>query len=151
MPQERTTVTFKSSAFNTTEPKEHFINPCCFGDDLARWMIQALYDRGIDAEEEPGQEDFGWYLRFKLQGQEYCFVLGFRPGDENEEGDWIGELERDCGFIASLFGGRKRNIRPEAAEAIHVILSDSAEIWDLRWHRRADLDTGREEQGSLQP
>jgi len=31
----RTIVSFNSAAFNMTEPKRYFINPCCFGDDVA--------------------------------------------------------------------------------------------------------------------
>lgn len=42
----RTFVTFKSTAFNVTEPKQHFINKRCFGDDLANWMIGKLQDFG---------------------------------------------------------------------------------------------------------
>ena len=38
----RTVVTFRSSAFNTTESKDYFINECCFGDDAARWIIERL-------------------------------------------------------------------------------------------------------------
>jgi hypothetical protein len=32
-------VVFKSAAFNTPTPKEYFIHDCCFGDDVARWMM----------------------------------------------------------------------------------------------------------------
>ena len=35
----RAVVTFGSAAFNMAEPKDYFINPCCFGDDVANWLI----------------------------------------------------------------------------------------------------------------
>jgi hypothetical protein len=35
----KTVVTFKSSAFNMSEPKKYFVNSSCFGDDLAGWLI----------------------------------------------------------------------------------------------------------------
>ena len=38
----RTLVTFRSSAFNTTQPKDYFINPGCFGDDVAKWLMGEL-------------------------------------------------------------------------------------------------------------
>lgn len=41
----RTVVTFESTAFNMAEPKDYFINPCCFGDDLAKWLIDELANR----------------------------------------------------------------------------------------------------------
>jgi hypothetical protein len=147
----RTLVTFKSAAFNTTEPREYFINPGCFGDDLARWLIRELRARGAQAEEEPGQEDFGWYLNFTVNGRPYCLVLAYRPGDGADEGDWVGWLERDCGLIAAMFGGRRRGILPEAAEVIHAVLSSSPEIREIRWHTQEDSNIGHEERGSSDP
>jgi hypothetical protein len=38
----RTIATFNSDAFNTTEEKDYFINPSCFGDDAARWLLNSL-------------------------------------------------------------------------------------------------------------
>jgi hypothetical protein len=61
----RTVVTFESTAFNMTEPKDHFINPRCFVDDVAAWLIRELRKQGIGTDEKPGQEDFGWYLNSK--------------------------------------------------------------------------------------
>jgi hypothetical protein len=61
----RTLVTFKSSAFNTSEPKPYFINPGCYGDDVAKWLTRELRGRGFKTDEEPGQEDFGWYFNFE--------------------------------------------------------------------------------------
>src|SRR5580700_9256202 len=43
----RTVVTFESTAFNLAEPKNCFINPCCFGDDLAKWLIGELRKHGF--------------------------------------------------------------------------------------------------------
>jgi hypothetical protein len=38
----KTAVTLKSSTFNMSEPREYFINPGCFGDDLAKWLADQL-------------------------------------------------------------------------------------------------------------
>lgn len=62
-PDKKTEVYFLSSAFNCTQPKDYFINDCCFGDDVARWLIQQLRTQGVQTA-EPGQEDFGWYFTF---------------------------------------------------------------------------------------
>ncbi len=104
----KTVVTFKSTAFNFSEPKEYFINACCFGDDVAKWLMKQLNEKGFQTAKAPGQEDFGWYFIFQAGGIEHCFVIGHRPGDNSEKGVWIGWLERHRGLIASLFGGRKR-------------------------------------------
>ena len=147
----KTLVTFRSSVFNMSEPKEYFINPCCFGDDVARWLAGQLRGKGHQADEVPGQEDFGWYLRFSVFGIAHCFVIGYRPGDDNEEGAWIGFLERRRGMIAFLLGVHKRGIQPAAVRAIHEILTGSPQIWDVRWHFRHDFDRGYEEMGTPEP
>jgi hypothetical protein len=138
----RTVATFKSTAFNMTQPKEKFINACCFGDDVAKWLIGELRKLGIKTDEEPHQEDFGWYFDLEVAGAGHCFVVGHRPTGESEAGTWIGWLERSRGFIGSVFGVRKRGIQPLAAEAIHRILSSSALIRDVRWHFKRDFDKG---------
>ena len=45
-PEIRTHVTFRSTRFNQTEPRAHFINPNCFGDDCAEWLVASLRSRG---------------------------------------------------------------------------------------------------------
>jgi len=43
-------VVFKTSSFNTTVQKRYFINPSCFGDDAARWIIVELGIRGFHTD-----------------------------------------------------------------------------------------------------
>ncbi len=147
----RTNVTFKSTAFNTSQVKDYFINDCCFGDDVARWLMRELRAGGIRTDEEPGQEDFGWYFTFYTDDASHDFVLAYRPGDIDEEGDWIGRLERRAGLFASLLGARNRGIQPAAAQAIHNVLLSSLDIKDVRWHFEHDFSTGREELGAQEP
>jgi hypothetical protein len=147
----KTLVTFKSAAFNMSEPKEYFINACCFGDDVARWLAEQLRSRGHQAAEAPGQEDFGWYFRFRVSGFEHCFVIGHRPGGDTEEGLWIGWLERSRGFVASLLGARRRGIQPAAARAIHEVLSSSPQIQEVQWHFERNFEAGREDLGTPEP
>lgn len=138
----KTVVTFKSSAFNISEPKKYFINPSCFGDDLAIWLINQLRGKGYEVSDAPLQEDFGWYFTFRASDVEHCFVIGHRPPDDNNEGLWIGWLERSRGFLLSLVGARKRGIQPVAGQVIHEILSGCSQIRDMRWHFAKDFDTG---------
>src|SRR5438874_5209092 len=141
----RTMVIFKSRAFNTSESKSYFINPCCFGDDLCRWLLQRLRSRGIPTSDEPGQEDFGWYFTFECGSQSYCFVFSYQSADEAHEGQWIGEVERHVGFLASLLGRRKRGIQPEAVQAIHAALASSAVVQQVRWHFACAFTAGTED------
>jgi hypothetical protein len=146
----KTVVTFKSSSFNMSEPREYFINPGCFGDDVAKWLVEQLRSKGYQTSEVPSQEDFGWYFTFVESGVEHCFVIGLRPGDDAED-IWIGWLERSRGFVVSVVGGRQRDIQPDAPWAIHEILSSSSQIQEVRWHLRRDFDGGREEIGTPTP
>jgi len=146
----RTVVTFESTAFNMTKPRDYFINPCCFGDDVARWIIGQLRNQGIRTDEKAGQEDFGWYLNFVAAGIDHTFVIGHRPTGETEAGTWIGWLERKGGFIASISGGRLRGVEASAAQAIHDVLSGSEVIRGVLWHFRGDFDKGIE-RGALSP
>lgn len=140
----RTVVTFESTAFNMTRARDHFINPCCFGDDVAEWLIQELRKQGMVTDEKPGQEDFGWYLNFETAGVAHTFVVGHRPNGETGAGTWIGWLERKRSLIGSILGGRRRGIQASAAQAIHQILTGSLVVRDVRWHFQRDFDSGIE-------
>ena len=140
----RTLVTFQSDSFNTSEPKDYFINECCFGDDLAIWMISELRQRQYETDATPGQEDFGWYLGFRVSGVGHHFVLGYR-GDTDESGTWIGWVERN----RLLF--RRRGIQPEATQVIHEVLSNAPQIKNIRWHFQHDFDALLEELGTERP
>src|SRR5262249_19161373 len=81
---------FETNRFNLSEVKEHFINPCCFGEDLANWLRAKLSERGIEVD-EPGQEDWGWYVRAKHG--ECWYFLGMsgnadESGPDKDEGEW---------------------------------------------------------------
>lgn len=75
----RTVVAFRSDAFNTTDPKDYFINDCCFGDDVGKWLIGELRSRGIDVDSEPDQEDWGWCVTCRVDGHEHTLGVGVRP------------------------------------------------------------------------
>jgi hypothetical protein len=147
----RTVVTFESSAFNFTEPKEYFINPGCFGDDLLAWLAEPLREQGCVADRPPQQEDFGWYLNFSVAEVKHCLVVGYRPADSADPGVWVGWLERDRGFLGSLFGGRRRGITREAASAVHAALFSSPLVRNIRWHHQADFDAGCEDCATTAP
>jgi hypothetical protein len=129
--QQKTALAFQSTAFNTTTAKEHFINPECYGDDVARWLISKLLASGYATEEEPGQEDFGWYIRFEVQGVKHDAVIGYRPDSPDGVGEWLCWIERSAGLIGTAFGKRKQ-VMPEAVETIRRILSDAPEIFAVR-------------------
>jgi hypothetical protein len=123
---------FKSTAFNCTEPRDNLVNPGSFGDDVALWLIGEREARGVETLGDPGQEDYGWYVRFNIAGAEHCVIVGFQPNDPSTGDQWLLFIERQAGFLGSLFGSRKRGISAEAVSIIQDILATSPKIRDLR-------------------
>lgn len=134
----QTVVTFHTTAFNHTERKSYFINDCCYGDDLARWMIVELAKQGVQTIGDADQEDFGWYMTFEVANTKYFFVTSYRADDISIGSTWIGFIERVSSALGRLFGRQNHNIAPEAPQAIHRVLSSSAEIHEIRWYGPKD-------------
>lgn len=147
----RTLVTFFSTAFNTAEMKEAFINAHCYVDDFSGWFIKELKRRGHRTADGPGHDDLGWHFTFEAAGAEHDFVIWHRHSRRGGQGVWIGRLERKRGLIGSAIGGRKLGIRQEAADAVHGILSGSTRIQGVRWHHQDEFEAGREELGARIP
>jgi hypothetical protein len=129
-------VTFESAVFNTTVPRKYFLNPCCYGDDLARYLIERLRERGVRTA-EPGQEDFGWYFSFTAGENDYDFIIGYRPADGDQTGKWIGTIERRSGLLTSILGARNREIENEAVQLIDSALL-SEPIANVQWFSDED-------------
>jgi hypothetical protein len=143
----RTTVSFRADGFNTTDVKDYFINPGCFGDDLARWLAELLRQQGLEVDADIGQEDFGWYLSYRVADRNYDLVVGYRPDDEL----WIAWVERALGFLGSMLGGRRKRIKPAACLAVHKALTSSGRARDVLWHEHSTFQAGNESLGTAMP
>lgn len=83
-------ILFKTSRFNLSKIGKHFINPCCFGEDLAAWLRIKLADNDVEVG-PPGQEDWGWYLRLKYDGNAYFLGMSGKAEEKPtnvNDGDW---------------------------------------------------------------
>ena len=144
-------MTFEDPMFNASEPKDYFINDCCYGDDVARALMEQLRSHGIQTDTDPGQEDFGWYFGFRAGGIDHQFIIGHRPADGTSPAVWIGGLERKAGLLGTMFGARDRGIKPDAASIIHLAISSLPEVSNIHWHRKKDFDAGVEQLGKSDP
>lgn len=151
MAEIRTLVTFESPAFNSTERRDYFINDCCYGDDVARVLMEHLRARGISTDAEPGQEDFGWCFGYRVGDTDYQFVVANRPTESSDRVVWIGWLERKAGLVASLLGFRNRGIQRDGVTTIHTAISSLPQVGKIRWHRKDDFDALKEELGQGDP
>lgn len=147
----RTIVTFESDAFNTTETKENYINPENYGDDVCAWLSEELMKAGVTVDGDPGQEDFGWYMSFGLNSESYCLVCANRNGDEDDPPMWIMWIEKNVGFLKSIFGQREKSISADAVSLVDKVLKASDKIRNVRWHEKKAFESGKEEEGKTDP
>jgi hypothetical protein len=105
-------IMFKTSRFNLSKVGEHFMNPCCFGEDIAAWLQSKLAERGIKTR-SPYQEDWGWELPATLGTDSYFLCMSGNSDelpDNIDDGEWgiivekrrtIGQRVRRTGQISA--------------------------------------------------
>jgi len=81
-------ILFRSNRFNLSKVGEHFINPCCFGEDLAAWLRPKLAEKQIQTAPHY-QEDWGWELPAKTGTHSYYLCMSGNADDPgNDQGEW---------------------------------------------------------------
>jgi hypothetical protein len=68
-------LTLHTDLFEATTPGPNFINPRCFGEDFALWLVERLKTRSIEPS-DPIQEDWGWALIVLYQGSRFTLSIG---------------------------------------------------------------------------
>jgi hypothetical protein len=71
----RIDILFRTNRFNLSRAGEHFINPCCFGEDVTSWLRPKPIEQGIEVS-RVGQEDWGWYLFASNRASRYLVGFG---------------------------------------------------------------------------
>ena len=141
--QTRTQVSFVTKLFNTEEVKDYFINPCCFGDDCAQWLIDRLASQNIEKiDEKPTQEDWGWCF-FVSTGQRN-FLIGVGLTEDAEPSNtWLVFVESQLGWIDRRFSGKSdASALLETCAAVDRALKSASGISDVRWHYKEDWIKG---------
>jgi hypothetical protein len=137
----RTEVSFLSDAYNTTQSHEYFINEENYGEDVATAVMKELQGLGwkISAEADGGlgQEDHGWFFSFGRSEPDHTFLVGHVTGTPDE---WVAWVEKDAGFLKSLFGGRQKGIEADAVDAVHQALKRIPNVQQIRWSARGSED-----------
>lgn len=111
---------FETNRFNLSETKDHFINPCCFGEDVAAWLRGELIKRDIEVI-EPDQEDWGWYIEAKHKGGSYFIGIGGNADEsstDRNQGEWRIMVEKHRSIREKL---TRKNEMSEADEMVTVI------------------------------
>jgi len=121
-------VTFRSTAFNTSAPERHFVSRRAYGSDLANWLTHELTRHNATVEPLIGQKDAGWLVRFRFRGANYDFVTRYRGPD------WVGVLERRLGIVGRLFHWEQKNVEFLALQLLDEVLTSSGLVSDIWWH-----------------
>jgi hypothetical protein len=121
-------VTFRTTAFNTSAPEKEFVTTRAYGSDLANWLMHELARHDAAVEPMIGQKDGGWLVRFRFQGAKYDFVTRFRGHD------WVGVLECRLGLLGRLLHRPQKNVEFCALQLLDGVLASSELISDIWWH-----------------
>ena len=124
-------ILFKTSRFNLSKVGEHFINPCCFGEDLAAWLRAKLVERNIETF-QPYQEDWGWELPASLGPDSYDLCMsGNADGSSMNEGEWRIIVEKKRSLWQRLSGKGRIAQNDEMTGLVEQILSGDPTLRDV--------------------
>ncbi len=130
-------ILFETDRFNVSEVKEHFINPCCFGEDLAEWLRQRLAQKGLIAG-APYQEDWGWEMLTQRDSEQYYLgVSGYRTEGAagKNDGEWRIMVEKKRSIWDKLRGRNAITEGESILTIIEDILREQADVRNL--HRES--------------
>jgi hypothetical protein len=117
-------ILFKTGRFNLSKVGEHFINPCCFGEDLSAWLRQKLIERRVETR-EPYQEDWGWELPAKSGDQSYYLCMSGNSDGSNanpDEGEWGIIIEKKRSISQRIKGKEKITTDDDMVRLVKEIL-----------------------------
>jgi hypothetical protein len=126
-------IVIETDLFEHREVKQHFINPCCFGEDFAAWLKRELLrcaDLGLEFS-EPIQEDYGWGF-WATHGKDRIWIALSYAGDGPQEppAQWVVSIEHDPGLnlLKRLFHKPDQGTLARLRERIRRILESNAAI-----------------------
>jgi hypothetical protein len=140
----RTCVTFQSSRFNSTEPRDYYVNPDCFGDDVCRLFSEELRNHQIKSE-DPIPEDWGWRLYVKSADGKFSLNTNYHV-----DGFWLLFVKAHNDGLLNLFRKQERGVPLELTRMVNSILMASGAT-DVAWHIEQEFDRGIYEHGVGQP
>lgn len=130
----RKDVLFRTTRFHASKVGDHFINPCCFGEDLGAWLQSKLKSKGINAS-SPGQQDWGWYIHAELEDAKYFLGMNVNAADDprnGDDGEWRIMVDKKRSFWQRI--GKEGLITNEDSmlTLIQTILREESDCTDMR-------------------
>jgi hypothetical protein len=101
-------ISVRTARFDFREPKPHFINPNCFGEDFAAWLRERLAGFAGEGFElsAPIQEDYGWGFWVTRGKDTFWIAISFVDRiEEDATAEWAISWNYDPGLsiIRRLF------------------------------------------------
>jgi hypothetical protein len=127
-------ILFKTNRFNLSKVGEHFINPCCFGEDLAAWLRGKLSERRVEVG-QAYQEDWGWELPAACGNDSYYLCMSGNSDElstDPDEGEWRIIIEKKRTIRQRLSGAGKITANDEMVKTIQQILSGEPTVREVR-------------------
>lgn len=130
-------ILIETDAFEHREVKPHFINSCCFGEDLAEWLRQSLAARLGDGLKisEPVQEDYGWGLWLRAERTSFWVAISYvGDGPTEEPARWAISIAPDYGLsiLKRLFSKPRIGELAQIRSQIQGVIQSNPEIKILR-------------------
>ncbi|MDX2045052.1 MAG: hypothetical protein SF097_27830 [Acidobacteriota bacterium] len=147
-----TQVTFVTKLFNTDEEKDYFINPICFGDDLAKWLLERLDRRKLTKlDAEPIQEDWGWCFSAEVGQRDFLVCLGPYE-DDSTPSTWLVFVEsRLSWFGRKLLGHSDESEMVILCSELDRVLHSESQISHIRWYTKENFINGDEDDWKPHP
>lgn len=124
--------TVESDRFEHRIVQPHFINPCCFGEDLANWLreqLRGLSTRGFEID-EPLQEDYGWGFWLRKEKSKFWLALSYvGEGPTEAPAQWVVSVTHS-GILAFLLGRVDSDSIRTIEENINAAIAASD---DIQW------------------
>jgi hypothetical protein len=130
---------FETNRFNLSKVREHFINPCCFGEDLAAWLRDKLVERGMEVT-KPDQEDWGWYIEARHGGSWYFVGIGGNAdesGKGKDQGEWRLMVEKRRSVWEKLNRKNEMSETDEVMVIIREVLKKEPDFQKVRYENDA--------------
>lgn len=104
----RDSISVHTARFDFREPRPHFINPNCFGEDFIAWLRERLAGFAAEGFElsTPIQEDYGWGFWLSRGKDTFWIAVSFVDRIEGDTGaEWVVSWNYDPGLsiIRRLF------------------------------------------------
>ena len=115
--------------FNSSEPKPHFINDRCFGEDFVGWIVEGFKSSTFRLE-EPFQEDWGWATLAQKDGESFLIGVGIMDDSIGESpARWLIMIDKFRRYI--IFGSKRSQNLDLLTDEVELLARKEPKIGEI--------------------